>query len=87
MEENKIFLPHELKTIEIDVENKIFRINGEDFGSHCAGFNLWCNKETKDPTKDWFNVDMRVDASLRFGAKYDVDGKKTSEKVNGKSVE
>ena len=29
---SKIFVPHELKTIEVDTEKKIFRINGEDFG-------------------------------------------------------
>ena len=32
---NKIFVPHELKTIEVDTEKKIFRINGEDFGREC----------------------------------------------------
>lgn len=24
----KVFVPHELKTIEVDVEKKIFRVNG-----------------------------------------------------------
>lgn len=32
---SKIFIPHELKTIEVDTEKKIFRINGEDFGHEC----------------------------------------------------
>lgn len=30
-----IFVPHELKTLEIDNENNIFKINGEDFAHRC----------------------------------------------------
>ena len=33
--------PRELKTVEIDVEKKIFRVNGEDF-SKVTGFKLSC---------------------------------------------
>lgn len=36
----KIFVPHELKTVEIDVEKRKFKINGEDFGKHCTGFTI-----------------------------------------------
>lgn len=39
---NKIFIPHELKTIEVDTEKKIFRINGENFGDGCTGFTISC---------------------------------------------
>ncbi len=35
-----LFVPHELKTIEVDVDKKIFRINGEDFGRGCTGFRI-----------------------------------------------
>lgn len=48
MEERKIFVPHELKTIEIDVEKKIFRVNGEDFGKDCTGFSLYCSTNHSD---------------------------------------
>lgn len=44
MNEPKIFVPHELKTIEVDVENKIFRVNGEDFGKDCNGFTITCRR-------------------------------------------
>ena len=42
---NKIFVPHELKTIEVDTEKKIFRINGEDFGRECTGFIISCTPD------------------------------------------
>ena len=56
---NKIFVPHELKTIEVDTENKIFRINGEDFGRECTGFIISC-------TPDGFRIDMEVDTTVHF---------------------
>lgn len=31
---------HKLKTIEIDIENRIFKVNGENFGSGCDGFRI-----------------------------------------------
>lgn len=42
---NKIFVPHELKTIEVNTEKKIFRINGEDFGHECTGFMISCTPD------------------------------------------
>lgn len=56
---NKIFVPHELKTIEVDTEKKIFRINGEDFGRECTGFMIFC-------TPDGFRIDMEVDTTIHF---------------------
>lgn len=38
-----IFVPHELKTLTIDTEKKIFKINGEDFGTGCTGFTISCD--------------------------------------------
>ena len=58
---NKIFVPHELKTIEVDTEKKIFRINGEDFGRECTGFMISC-------TPDGFRLDMEVDATVHFAS-------------------
>lgn len=58
---NKVFVPHELKTIEVDVEKKIFRINGEDFGHECAGFMISC-------TPDDFRIDMQVDTTIHFAS-------------------
>lgn len=58
---NKIFVPHELKTIEVDTEKKIFRINGEDFGDGCTGFIISC-------APDNFRIDMQVDTIVHFAS-------------------
>ena len=83
MADNKIFVPHELKTAEIDVENKIFRVNGEDFGKDCTGFSISCNSGDRDK---WFDIQMCIFGEVLFHPTYDFDGKKTSEKVNRKPV-
>lgn len=81
MGENKIFTPHELKTIEVDVEKKIFKVNGEDFGMNCTGFSISCEVGKRD---EWFRVLMRISQDMILDSKYDFDGKKT---FNGKPVE
>ena len=35
--------PIELKTIEVDVEKKIFKVNGEPFGENCTAFSIYCD--------------------------------------------
>nr|DAT94155.1 MAG TPA: hypothetical protein [Caudoviricetes sp.] len=62
----KVFVPHELKTIEVDTEKKIFRINGEDFGENCTHFSIDCDS-------DGFRVSARIDTTLEF-ANYDIKG-------------
>lgn len=56
----KIHVPHELKTIEVDTEKKIFRINGEDFGKDCTGFSITCHKY------DSFDIRVEVDTTVRY---------------------
>lgn len=56
----KLFVPHELKTIEIDIEKKIFKVNGEDFGSDCTGFSIGCLAE-----KGWL-VKVSIDTTMRL---------------------
>lgn len=56
----KIFVPHELKKIEVDTEKKIFRINGEDFGKDCTGFSITCQRH------DCFDIRVEVDATVRY---------------------
>ena len=58
MSKQKIFVPHELKTIEVDAEKKIFRVNGEDFGKDCTGFTITCNRY------DDFNVRLEIDTTV-----------------------
>jgi len=68
---NELFVPHELKTIEVDVDKKIFRINGKDFGKDCTGFNISC-----DPGK--WDIRIDVDATVRYVG-YDKKGIKRSD--------
>lgn len=63
-------MPNELKTIEIDTRNKIFRINGEDFGERCIGFNIHCD------ATEGFMVRMNIDADILFVSKYNLKGEK-----------
>lgn len=82
MEDNKIFVPHELKTIEVDVEKKIFRVNGEDFGRNCTGFTISCSAERE--TDKFLNLSMYVDTGISFTS-YDNSGNKTSESFKEKA--
>lgn len=70
---SKIFTPHELKTIEVDVENNIFRINGEDFGEDCTGFAIYCNGHRD------FEIRVEVETKVVL-ATYGKDLQKNSEK-------
>lgn len=76
MEERKIFVPQELKTIEIDVEKKIFRVNGEDFGKRCTGFSIDCRTSRSDEER--YSVCVDIDTDIRFRTNYDVNGNKTT---------
>lgn len=67
----KLFTPHELKTIEVDAEKKIFRINGEDFGDGCTGFSIHCKN-------DGFKVRVEIDTTVTFST-YDTEGNKKTE--------
>ena len=55
-----IFNLHELKTIEVDVEKKTFKINGEDFGRGCTGLTITCNGYNN------FSVRAEVDTTVQF---------------------
>lgn len=65
--ENKIFVPHELKKIEMDIENKIFLINGEEFGKGCKSISIHCN-----PPEWKFRV--VIDKPIEFQATFDLNG-------------
>lgn len=76
MEAQKIFVPHELKTIEIDIEKKIFRVNGEDFGNDCDEVSIRCSANGE--LSAYLKVTMEAKSRIVF-ANYDPDGKKTKE--------
>lgn len=68
----KIFVPHELKTIEVDTDKKIFRVNGEDFGKGCTGFTIRCNRY------DNFDIRLETESEIRF---VHIDGEAVEENV------
>ncbi len=59
MKDDKVFIPHELKTLEVDVEKKLFRVNGEDFGKDCREFSINCNS-------DGWRIRMEMDARVVY---------------------
>lgn len=77
----KIFseVPNELKTIEVDVEKKIFNVNGVPFGDKCSCFNINCK------AGDGFKIEMDIDTVVNF-ASYDMAGRKTNEARYVRSV-
>lgn len=58
--EPQLFVPHELKTIEVDTAKKVFRVNGEDFGKGCSYFMISCD------AADGYKVRLEVDTKLVF---------------------
>ncbi len=56
----KIFVPHELKTVEIDTEKHIFRVNGEDFGKGCTSFKIICNEYES------FDIYVDIETTVHF---------------------
>lgn len=56
----EVFIPHDLKTIEVDTEKKDFKINGEEFGRDCTGFTITC-MSYKD-----FDIRVEVNTTVRF---------------------
>lgn len=61
--------PNQLSTIDVDVEKKIFLVNGEPFGKGCSGFVISCD------TRDGFKVKMMLKSSIKL-ATYEINGKK-----------
>lgn len=57
---NNVFVPHVLKSIEVDTDEKIFRVNGEDFGAGCTGFTITCNEYES------FDIRMEIQNTVRF---------------------
>lgn len=65
------------ETLEIDVKNKVMRINGRDFARGTTSFALYCDASA-EPDK-WWKISMGIDTKVVYTANYDIDGNKTSE--------
>lgn len=78
----KIFseVPNELKTIEVDVEKKTFKVNGVPFGNRCTHFYISCTGG------EGFNVKMELDTEVQF-ASYGIEGKKLDSWVRERSMQ
>ena len=72
--EKNIFtdIPHELKTIEVDVEKKIFKVNGVPFGNNCTAFSISCEE------CEGFKIRMDIDTTVHL-ASYGMDNGKLKE--------
>ena len=75
----KVVLPNKLKKVELDFENKIFRINGEDIGHDCMNFSLTCNKGTDD----YLTASMEFNQTIQY-ANYDFKGERTKKGIEEK---
>ena len=45
---NNIFDKKVLKTLEIDLEKKIFKVNGEDFGKYCYEYDIFITHKNNE---------------------------------------
>lgn len=78
-ERRERFIPdRELETVEIDVKNKRFLINGREFGKDAREFSLRCHV-SKDDDK-WWEVVLQMVTDVTYFANYDIDGKITSKR-------
>lgn len=65
-------IPNELKSIEVDVEKKIFNVNGVPFGKGCTGFIISCD------ARSGFRVRIGIDTTVHI-ANYNINGKKETD--------
>lgn len=72
MTEVEAFLdtPNELKTIEVDVEKKIFKVNGKPFGENCTAFSISCE------AAEGYKIRMEIDTTVHLASYRMSDGKK-----------
>lgn len=76
-ERRERFIPdRELETIEIDVKNKKFLVNGREFGKDAREFSLRCHA-SKDYDK-WWEVALTMVTDVTYLANYDISGEITS---------
>ena len=70
MSGGNLFPPMELKTIEVDVEKKIFNVNGKPFGEGCTGFSISCE------ASEGYKIRMEIDTTVHLASYALADGKK-----------
>ena len=51
-------IPQKIKTLEVDAEKKVFKLNGVDFGNMCTGFEIYCE------ATDGFKIRMELSGRI-----------------------
>ena len=51
-------VPQEIKTLEVDAEKKVFKLNGVDFGNRCDSFSVSCKGG------EGFRIKMQLSMSI-----------------------
>ena len=83
MKQNELIPPMELKTIEVDVEKKIFKVNGKDFGRCATGFMISCEAAVG------YQITMEIESTVRIAEYRMSDGQKPTDRTyerNGQSL-
>ena len=62
MKNNALIPPMELKTIEVDVEKRIFNVNGKHFGENCTAFSISCD------ASDGYKIRMEIDTKVHLAS-------------------
>lgn len=79
MEQNKLLPPTELKTIEVDVEKKIFRVNGKEFGKGTTAFSITLL------AAEYYRITMETDTEVCIAEYRTWDGKKKTDRTYKRS--
>lgn len=62
MANDNLIPPMELKTIEVDVEKRIFNVNGKPFGENCTAFSISCD------AVDGYKIRMEIDTTVHLAS-------------------
>lgn len=68
--------PSELRTIEVDVEKKIFNVNGVPFGENCTAFYISCE------AADGYKVRLEINTNVILQARYNMNGRRLTMRLD-----
>ncbi len=75
MNNNNFIPPMELKTIEVDVEKRIFNVNGKPFGENCTAFSIRCD------AVDGYKIRMEIDTTVHLASYAMHNGEKKTDRT------
>lgn len=59
---NALIPPMELKTIEVDVEKRIFNVNGKPFREECTAFSISCD------ATEGYKIRMEINTTVHLAS-------------------